>query len=325
MSSVEAPSRRNIFKDVLGPGAAIALTIAISGGSRLPSQPISAGTNNESGPHPQQQYGIFDYGHRGAERIRKTRDIASGVTPVNGISLGEADVPLIFQDISRWTNAGLTFAAESYAHINDRRNNYFRFLTEEIPDLPGNPNPDFDFTVILENGAYGNPTIHDWRRDLTHLAPYMKMDNFLKNDKNLSAFFVFSKEIEGILDNPGWVEMWAILAREFNVFPILQDYTGSNLNPHHDQVGWFSYAEGFLTLRPSGINITKDVARVTFGYAKKGDLKLIPRNYNAIAERTEMALNSGAEFVVFSTDDEGAEESQADEVVFEILGEIIPK
>ncbi len=304
--------------------AAAALAFAISGTPGLPHSSSILNGRSETSPNPSQLRGIADYGFN-PEAIQKSGDIALGFTPLNGIEFGPEDEKLMIGELEKWNGAHLDYAALSWFQPDDFRDKYLQFFLDVIQR---SKYPNFKLSIIYEQDS-NKKHIDQTEKDthLTHLRPYLNHPNFLKDKNGRPTLFVFAQENEGIIDNPGYSQGWSEAANKYGLFIILEDYVGRTLNPHQSDpgIGWFNYGYNIWDLRPSGYDETRDVIRISFGYAKAGDFKVIPRNNHRIEEDTKTAISSAVPIVLFVSDDEVVEKTNADPSVFGILGKEIPQ
>ncbi len=321
---MQSPERRGpALKDRLKPmtrraaALATAFSIAFSGTA---SGPSSADFD--------QTYGIFAYGHREPAMIMEKGNIADGFLPVDGKEYGQEDVDLIYNQLREWKDANIEFAAFSWHHIDEVRDKFLKFFFE-VMKRPDNPYKEFMATVILEIDSNLKHVPQEMKDEhLAHFKEnYFKSAYFLRDKDGKYVLFVFAQENDGLIDNPGYLQGWSDAGEKFGAKMIVEDYVGSSFNPYHnsEHLGYFNYASNAWDIFPSGLDITDDVARVTFSYSKPGDLKRIDYNLEAIRRRTKAAIQSGKEYVVFVSAKEYYEHSEANADVYRVLGEEIPK
>lgn len=321
---MQSPERRRpALKDGLKPmtrraGAlATAFSIVFSGTA---SGPSSADFD--------QTYGIFAYGHREPAMIMEKGNIADGFLPVDGKEYGQADIDLIYNQLREWKEANIEFAAFSWHHIDEVRDNFLKFFFE-VMKRPDNPYKEFMATVILEIDSNLKHVPQDMKDEhLAHFRQnYFNSPSFLKDKDGKYVLFVFAQENDGLIDNPGYLQGWSDAGEKYGAKMIVEDYVGSRFNPYYnsEHLGYFNYASNAWDIFPSGVDITDDVARVTFSYSKPWDIKRIDYDLEAIRRRTKAAIKSGKEYVVFVSANEYYEHSEANADVYRVLGEEIPK
>ncbi len=325
------PEARNVIPNRWrGFTAATAFAVAIgaSGGIKTPS--LESLYDRE--PNPDQITGIFAYGHRESDAMLATGNIADGFRPIDGKEFGEKDVELMYEKLREWKEAGIDFVAFSWHSITNRygerdvRDKFFDFFLNNVMQRCDNPYPELKITVIYEPDSTMK-SVSEAMRDqhMKHFADhYFSNPRFLKNKNGQSVFFVFAQEMEGIIDNPGYIQGWSETADKHNLFIILEDYIGSNLNPHYNDpnIGFFNYASNFLQVfPPSRLDITDDVARVTISYSKPGDLKRLEYNEDDFGLAVDEGMASDAPYFMIVSDNEAIENSGKNSRIVRILNE----
>lgn len=265
--------------------------------------------NNDQIPHynqqlfrqPDQLFGTFAYGHREREMIMEKGDIADGFLPINGIEYTEEDVSLVYEQLKQFKYANIDFVVYSWHSIDDVRDKYMKFILD-VMNKPDNPHPNLKITEIYElDSNISRIDKEQLYRDLQYLKDnYFSNPHFLKDEDEKPIIFVFSQYLEGILDNPSHVRDWLDAANDFNFTPILEAYFGDTLNPDHDELMWYQYADEIWDLFPTGLHITDDVARVNVAYSKPGDFKNIPFDKEKFKKNLVKAIRSGKMVVVVS-------------------------
>lgn len=288
--------------------------------------------------NPNQLAGIFAYGHREPEAMLATGNIADGFSPIDGKEYGEKDVELMYQKLRQWKEAGLDFVVfswESYTQNNpnkkDWRDDFFNWFLNDVMKQCNNPFPELKVTAIHELDSIEN-TIPQTKKDQNieyFQKRYFPSPHFLKDKLGRSVIFWFAQEIEGIYNNPGYLEGLSETAEKYGIFIIAEDYFLSNFNPHHEDpnIGFFNYANNILQIAsPKRTDETEDVFVVRNSYAKDGDpLKTLPYNGQEFGDAIDRGMRSEASYLTIVSDGEAIEHSGITSESVRILNEKLMK
>jgi hypothetical protein len=234
-----------------------------------------------------------------------------------GVEFGEKDLKLAFDILRTLKEAHIDGVVWSWHSIDDGlpdhaekdwRDKFLHWWAFTVMTHPDNPYKEALFSIIYELDSNLKSVPEDIQRaHFNHLKPIFSHFNFWRKNDGTERLMKFSAENELWDLNLGYFSTTDKVATEAGVEVIFQDFFGSEFLNSDGQYETFSYGFPFWDIRPSGLHITDDIARVTIAYKKQhendneiDDIKEIPFEAERLIANITEAINSGRDVLINS-------------------------